>query len=392
MKWWSTWFRRAAPRLRVLDDFFPNLLTGFRVAEYNALLERFPGLEIASSYGEFERVHAEYAARYPRHAGRVVAFRPGFCAGAELAYLNFLNNAVQFLPELERERVPFVLTLYPGGGFGIDEPESDAKLARVLASPLLRGVIVTQSVTREYLKPRVRASLPLEEIFGVVSNPLYFEPARAPRPWHGAGKPSLDVAFVAEKYMARGENKGFPAFVEGVSRWRAALPPALADAVRVHVVGSFEPADWADAGGAPPDARTVFHGRLETAALRDFYQGIDVIVSPNRPFVLHSGNFDGFPTGCCVEASLCGVAVVAADVLGLDEGRYGDGAGFVRIEPTAAAVEGALARLAADPSEIARVARAGREVSRRLFAPEAQIGRRVAFLERMLGTLSARAA
>jgi lipopolysaccharide transport system ATP-binding protein len=109
----------------VLDDFFPNLLTGFRVAEYNALLERFPGLEIASSYGEFERVHAEYAARYPRHAGRVVAFRPGFCAGAELAYLNFLNNAVQFLPELERERVPFVLTLYPGGGFGIDEPESD---------------------------------------------------------------------------------------------------------------------------------------------------------------------------------------------------------------------------------------------------------------------------
>ena len=26
----------------ILDDFYPNLLTGFRIAEYNAYLERFP--------------------------------------------------------------------------------------------------------------------------------------------------------------------------------------------------------------------------------------------------------------------------------------------------------------------------------------------------------------
>jgi lipopolysaccharide transport system ATP-binding protein len=30
----------------ILDDFFPNLLTGFRVAEYNAHLQSFPQMQI----------------------------------------------------------------------------------------------------------------------------------------------------------------------------------------------------------------------------------------------------------------------------------------------------------------------------------------------------------
>ena len=47
MNWLSKWFRRPPPAWWILDDFFPNLLTGFRVAEYNALLDRFPGLRVA---------------------------------------------------------------------------------------------------------------------------------------------------------------------------------------------------------------------------------------------------------------------------------------------------------------------------------------------------------
>jgi len=411
MNWLSKWFRRPPPAWWILDDFFPNLLTGFRVAEYNALLDRFPGLRVASTYGDFDAAHAQYARLHPRHAHRVLRYAPGLLDGARLVYLNFLNNAVAFLPELERAHLPFVATLYPGGGFGLDEADSDAKLARLLGSPLLRALIVTQDVTRAYVAARAPAALPVTEIFGVVADPGYFGPvpvgsesaagsgpgpapersapaparSAATRTWYGSGKSVCDVAFVAENYMRIGENKGFPAFVAAISALCAAATPLP---LAVHVVGSFTPEHWRAAmpAGAPdPDTLPLqFHGRLETSALRAFYRQVDVVVSPNRPRVLHAGNFDGFPTGCCVEGALCGVVMVASDPLGLNAGRYREGVEFVRIEPDGADVARALRTLLADPLSVKRIGEAGQAVTRRLFAPDVQIGGRIAVLERAL--------
>lgn len=385
MTWLSTSWRRRNPRSWwVIDDFFPNLLTGFRVAEYNALLRHFPGLSIASTYGGFDEAHAAYAALYPQFAPRVQRFSPPLLAGCPLVYVNFLNNAVAYLPWLLEHRVPFVTTLYPGGGFGLHEAASDAKLAQLLAAPGLRELIVTQSVTRDYARARAPRALPITEIFGVVVNPVYFQ-SGPPRAWYGQGKPTLDIAFVAEKYMARGENKGFPAFVGGLARALAGLkhPQDL----RVHVVGSFESADWREV--APADAPDLsqwpggvrFHGRLETSQLRTLMHGIDLVVSPNVPGALHSGNFDGFPTGCCVEAALCGVAFAATDPLGLSQGRFVDGEHYLRLEPGARAVAAAVLELAAQPLRIAAIGQAGQAVARRLFAPALQIGGRIAVLE-----------
>ncbi len=384
-----TWLSKCLPRPKppswwVIDDFFPNLLTGFRVAEYNALLDHFPGLSIASTYGDFAAAHAAYAALYPALAARVVRCAPERLAQCPLAYVNFLNNAVAFLPWLDAHRVPFVMTLYPGGGFGLYEAASDAKLAKVLASPGLREVIVTQPVTRDYLHARAGRALPITEIFGVVVNPMYFEPA-PPRAWYGPGKPTFDIAFVAEKYMPHGENKGFPAFVGGLARALAELTDP--NALRVHVVGSFVANDWrAVAPAGTPDPAlwpgTVrFHGRLETARLRELMQTVDLVVSPNVPGALHSGNFDGFPTGCCVEAALCGAAFAATDALSLSEGRYVDGEHYLRLAPGARAVAQAVLELARQPQRIAGIATAGRDVTRRLFAPAVQIGGRIAVLE-----------
>ena len=43
-----------------------------------------------------------------------------------------------------------------------------------------------------------------------------------------------------------------------------------------------------------------------------------MILSPNVPFKLFPGSFDGFPTGCCIEAGLAGVAVFCTDELKLN--------------------------------------------------------------------------
>jgi lipopolysaccharide transport system ATP-binding protein len=393
MSWWRRLSRRTggrsaagpdagvAPRagsggrLVVLDDFFPNLLTGFRIAEYNAYLAHWPDAEVLSSQPHFAVCHQQYAERFPQWAGRVRPYSAGALAGATLAYMNFLNNAVQFLPALQARGLPFVLTLYPGGGFGIDAADSDRKLRQVLASPLLQALIVTTPVTAGYLADFARRQAlelpPVTEIPGVVVSPAYFSSAE--RAFLGAGKVAADVCFVAEKYMERGINKGYPEFV--------AAAQAVADvdpAVRFHVVGSFT-ADDVDLG--PLAGRVRFHGTLPTSELREFLLGMDAIVAPSRPFTLHEGNFDGFPTGACIEAAACGVAVLATDPLRQNQ-LFKDGESIVLIDNAPSAIADALLGVLRDPARLRSIGLAGQAVVRRFYGPEEQIARRLSVVGR----------
>ena len=359
----------------VLDDFFPNLLTGFRVAEYNAHLQVFAQLTVMSTLGDFAEQHRAYAHLYPQYAHRIQPFAPEWLAGCGLAYLNFLNNAAHYLSLLKEHRVPFVLTLYPGGGFGLDEPESDQKLANVLSSPLLRALIVTQPVTEGYVRAfakRQQIRLPaLHRIDGVVVNPQYFEPQAPRAAGFGAGGRPCNVCFVAECYMPLGANKGYPEFIA------AALGLADVPGLQWHVVGGGFSASDFDISAL--GERIQYHGRLETSALLQFFGGMELIVSPNRPRLLHAGNFDGFPTGCCVEASLSGVAVMATDALAQNPG-YVDGQSIFLLttegEPLAAQIQARIRHLLTHPELLCDVASGGQQLTRQLYDPQRQIGER----------------
>lgn len=363
-------------RLVILDNYFPNLLTGFRVAEYNAYLEAWPQATVLSWFPDFDEHHAAYAKLYPQYADRVQRFSPEKLEGCGLAYINFIDNVEWILPHLKKAGLPFVMTLYPGGGFGIGYATSDARLRRALASPLLQGVVTTQPITTEYLGEFAHErSLPApatHEIPGVVANPMYFDVAQTTHgAYFGEGKEHLDICFVAEKYIARGVNKGYPEFISAMHALRELRR------VRIHIVGSFEASD-VDVSALGEQIR--FHGRLETSQLRSFFRDMDLSIGLALPNVLHPGNFDGFPLGCTVESSLCGVAVMASDVLGQNPG-YVDDESMLIVQPNAASMTQKLAQLLSAPTRIGQIGRAGQAVTRRLYAPEAQIAPRMAVLE-----------
>src|SRR4051794_35313810 len=110
----SMMLNSATGRLLVLDDIFPHLHSGFRIAEVNAYLEAFPRAEVRSSAlafrgiqerRSFDEVRAEYAREFPALAPRVTSFDPGAPAEFDLAYLIFLINADFYLEYLEEHQI-----------------------------------------------------------------------------------------------------------------------------------------------------------------------------------------------------------------------------------------------------------------------------------------------
>jgi lipopolysaccharide transport system ATP-binding protein len=347
----------------VLDDCFPNLATGFRVAEYNYYLDHFPDLKIYSTISKFDRFYNEYINIYPEYKGRILKFDEALLDSCSFVYLNFLNNAFYFLPVLEKKLIPFLMTLYPGGGFAIKEAESDAKLKTVLKSPLLCGVIATQNITSDYLR-FMRCKVPVHDLYGGCMNPIYFNDSHQKYKKNS----SIFLCFVADKYMPQGLNKGYPEFIKTaeklVSRFKN---------LQFFVVGGFDYNDYPISHDLKK--AITFKGFLYTNALKEFFLTQDIIISPNKPFLLSQGNFDGFPTGCCVEASLSGVAVVCSDELNLNQ-YYKNYQDMIICKPEPDILFEEVCNLIEDRKLLEKIKRSGQAISKRIFSPENQLASR----------------
>lgn len=309
--------RSAKDGLLIFDDVFPDPCCGFRIAEFNAYLDAFPVCEVHST-GEliplfepnatFHSALRAYEASYPSYQGRVRHFNAFRRIDAALLYSTFLYTTSRILEFVGRRDIPLVFGLYPGGLFRLDDSQSDRLLAQICASAQLAAIVVTQRTTYEYIvEKRLFPKEHIHFIFGVPALDTRDFGLAPPRRIRGVDKSTFDICFVAHKWSPSGRDKGYDIFVEAGKRLVAAD-----DTVRLHVVGPYEPADW-DLGSLRD--KIIFYGLQTGEFFRNFYCGMDVILSPNVPFVLAPGAFDGFPLTTCVEAARSGVAVCCTDEL-----------------------------------------------------------------------------
>lgn len=298
----------TADRLIIYDDTFPELASPFRIAEFNAYLEHFSNCFIYSSNGGYKRAIETYAKYYPQHYRRIFKFNKILNFRGRLAYIAFLHNMFNFLPFIEKYQLPFVFELYPGGYFMLNDEVSDYKLRSILSSRYFRKVIVTQKITYDYLiEHKFCSPEKIEFIFGVVLTVDVLSSVRKDKKYYPVGKQSFDICFIANKHMFQGKDKGYDVFVDVAKR----LSQKYRN-MHFHVVGNF---DETDIYVGDIKDRIHFYGHQATYFFPDFYSGMDIMLSPNRPHILSKGAFDGFPTGCCIEAALCGVAVFCTDML-----------------------------------------------------------------------------
>ena len=385
--------RRSAPPcdLLLLDDIFPLLLSAFRIMEYNAYLSHFPTANIQSTGASFlgksyvniparsfDEVKTEYEARYPAYAGRVTRYDPGWLPDARLAYLIFINNAYDFCAAMEASNMPFVFCLYPGGGFHMDNPVADHKLQRVFASPCFRKVLCTQKISYDYLlRKGMCPPEKIEYLFGGVV------PTRTPSSTekyrYKENKATFNICFVASKYSPQGRDKGYDLFIAV-----AKILAARHDDIFFHVVGNFDSTeiDVAELAG-----KISFHGMLSTDALGHFFRDMEIMLSPNRAFVLLPGAFDGFPTGAGAEAGINEVALFTSDPLQLNP--FADGEEIVIIDTDADSIVAAIEPYYAAPERLYQLAARGAQRYAAAFHPDAQIAPRIRLLEQQLALLPA---
>jgi glycosyltransferase involved in cell wall biosynthesis len=211
----------------------------------------------------------------------------------------------------------------------------------------------------------------LEMIWGLPA-PVAAGAPVARRQWP-ADKAALDLCFAAFKYMPGGADKGFDTFVS-VARRLAALD----DSCRFHVGGNFAASD-ADLGSLGD--RITFHGPQPTHRLPQFFAGMDLIISPNVPFRLRPGGFDGFPTGTCIEAALSGVAVICTDFFAENRpGHFAPDEELCIAAADAGAIVDRIMALHAEPDRLHRLARRGQERCRQIYGVEGQLTPRRAVL------------
>jgi len=371
---------RTKTNLLILDDIFPHLLSAFRIAEYNGYLGRYDKSVVHSTGGafpavgdhrSFTAVRDEFEKQYPQFAGRVFPFDQKLPA-AQFAYFVFLHNVRHFLRLLDKSRTPFAFTLYPG--FLINDKSSEMLLRQVCASRNLKKIITTQKLAHEYVQGFIETER-VEFIYGGVFPSNKLTAASSARKYYQQDKSTFDICFVAMKYMPKGIDKGYDVFIS-VAR---ALSRLYND-IEFHVVGTF---DSSDIDVSDFKDRIHFYGTRQTDFFPKFHASMDLILSPNVPFVLRPGAFDGFPTGACMEAAFCGVPVFCTDILKQNI-VFKDGEEIVIVPRDVDDICASINHYYKNYEELIQLGRRGQQAFERELEIDLQLARRFRILDQYL--------
>lgn len=367
--------------LFIYDDIFPHPISGFRYEEFIALLSNFKKSKIfvePLSYPALKtdvKVHkthiSELKAKFSILKNKFVQENKFVNINTKLFYCVFLTNIFHNLEWLEKYKIPFVFTLYPGGGFQVEDLISDQKLQRVLASSQFRKVIVTQLFTKEYLIENNFCEVnKIEYIFGCVVPQLSLN-QNASFEKKYPNKKTFDIVFCAAKYMPKGLDKGYDVFV--------ALAHNLVkkyEFVRFHVIGGF---DKEEIDVTLLNEKINFYGYQKFDDLAAIYQQMDVIVSPNKPFLYGKGAFDGFPLGTVIEAALNNVVAIVTDKLNQNT-VFDNGKEIIITDGEVSSIEEEIINLIENPAKLSDISQKGRNKFLEIYSNDYQMRPRIKVL------------
>lgn len=372
----SSLLKKIDTDLLILDDFFPCPLSNFRFIEFNAYLEHFNSLALTTGkslpVAHVYQSISKYIKIHPKRE-RIKIFRKDREVKAKLAVLVFQHNTEIFLDYLEKNHIPFIFTLYPGGNFRLNNKEGDEGLRRIFNSRYFRKVIVTQKITQNYLlEEKLCEPSDIEFVYGC---PIDMEKNVSTKKHTESTKKEINICFVAAKYHPTGMDKGYDIFIDTVKKLSC-----ISDQFLFHVVGGFCKDDIIL---NEIENKIQYYGYLEINTLRSFYEKMDIILSPNRSNILAGGAFDGFPTAAVVEAGLKGVIMMISD----DNNQnlfFKDGVDCIFINHNANDISEKITELSKNTRLMEHISNSGQMTLSNLFSNETQINKRLEIIDSLI--------
>lgn len=106
----------------------------------------------------------------------------------------------------------------------------------------------------------------------------------------------------------------------------------------------------------------------------------DIILSPNRPFILNIGSFDGFPLGAVVEAAFNGAVPIVTDELKQNTVFSNDE--IIIVKPDAEEIVEKIEELINNPELLNLISRNAQRKFREIYSESYQLDKRIDFIKK----------
>lgn len=365
--------------LLIFDTIFPNPISGFRFAEFTALLENFNNSKIIVNPKDYQWIGQNQENHNKDitllEVSHPISFKKTYFGNvkdiknAKLFYCVFLNNMIECLPILEKRKISFIFTLYPGGGFDTKNSVVIENLRKIIESKYFKGVIVTQDYTRKFLLDELNC--PVEKVNFIFGGIIPQNSINIKRSKYFTKSETLKICFCAAKYTEKGIDKGYDIFINVAKE-------LIKKKYNVHfsIAGGFSEKDIEV---HEYSNYFSFVGYKKYEDLQKFFIGQDIIISPNRPFILTEGSFDGFPLGTVVEAALNGVIPIITDEL--KQNKVFDDGEIIITKPNAGEIAREIENLLANPKQFSLMGNKTQNKFREVYCNENQLNKRIDYLK-----------
>ena len=367
--------------LLILDDILPSNLSPWRSYEFDQLCKNFPNTKIYYDLSTYKNYNQNKSieenieiltTNYPSLKNKLFKNSIFRNKKSQLVYTIFYNNICKYFEFIKKNNLNFVFTLYPGGGFVFDNDLVNAKLKTIFSDEGFEKVIVNQYITKKYLiDNNLCDASKIVLIPGVPLNIDSYANTDIVKETE-----VTNILFFANKYTKGGLDKGFDVFEKIIIHFKD--HPSIS----FHVIGGFAKEDLQN---IELTSKINFLGTLSESEFDSHLKKMHIAISPNRPFILHDGAFDGFPLATSVTSSLFGLLNVMSDYFNEGENLgLKDTIHYYKIDETIENTIDIITQLHFDRNLMNRVATDGRNKIISLYSFENQITPRINLFKELL--------
>ncbi|WP_439490592.1 hypothetical protein [Algoriphagus sp.] len=369
--------------LIIFDDIMPSNLSPWRSYEFSNLLNDFSRSVVLTdlknyySYNQgksFDKNISILTRNYSGFRKKIRKIKIVNLLSGRLAYTIFFFNIDRFFEVFERKGIPFVFTLYPGGGFLLNNTNVDNRLKSIINSSLCICVIVNQFFIKDYLIKRLNCDTgKIKVIHGVPLNIAnYKQNVNENKSFLGR----IRILFFANKYKDGASDKGWKIFL-GLTK--LIIESGLD--ISFDVIGGFSYEDYVNIFNIE---KFRFHGVLIEEEFYEVLNSTHIIVSPNSPN-FETGAFDGFPLATCVSAGLFKNVLLMSDYFGeASKSGWISGVNYIKINNSVESILSIVESLELDREKLKSLAFNAQKLILKNYSYNNQIYRRKKVFQQLL--------